>query len=123
MKNINWRAAIAWLLAAFFVLGGVMNIFVSPQAVADYERWGYPAWFHYVTGTLELTAAALLIRKKTRFLGAMLASLVMIAAATTVLSNGEISHALAPLIVLAVSIVVAWLNRSFIRRPNEGRPA
>lgn len=115
MRGLNWKSALAWLLAAFFVLGGVMNIFVSPETAADYQRWGYPDWFHYVTGALELTAAALLISSQTRFYGAILAALVMIGAATTVLSNGELSHSVAPLVVLAVAAFVAYLNRVSVR--------
>ena len=116
MTKFNWKQVLAWLLAAFFVVGGLMNIFASPDIVADYESWGYPGWFHYVTGALELTAAALLILPGTRLAGGILASFVMAAAAGTVLANGEFSHALAPLAVLSVAAVVSYLAWIEVKR-------
>jgi len=50
---------------------------------AEYRRWGYPDWFHFVTGALELATAALLVVTATRLLGAGLGGAVMLAAAGT----------------------------------------
>ncbi|RWR31128.1 DoxX family protein [Sinirhodobacter populi] len=109
MRDLPWKSLLAWLLAAFFVVGGIGNIFASETVLADYARWGYPGWFHHVTGVLELTAAALIAWRPTRLWGAGLAGLVMVGAAGTVLSHGEFSHAIAPLVVLALALVVAFL--------------
>lgn len=111
MRNLPWTSILAWLLVAFFIVGGIGNFFVSPEIAADYRRWGYPDWFHYLTGALELTAAALIAYRPTRFWGAGLASGVMVAAALTVLWHGELTHAIAPLIVLAVALTVGFLIR------------
>lgn len=105
MHRLSWKSVLPWLLAAFFVVGGLGNIFATEAIRADYARWGYPAWFHYVTGLLELTAAGLLMLGRRR-LGAGLAVAVMSGAAATVLLHGEITHAIAPLVVLCVSVVV-----------------
>jgi len=110
MRNLPWKSVLAWLLAAFFVVGGIGNIFASEAIQSDYARWGYPGWFHYITGFLELIAAALIAYRPTRLFGAGLASLVMLAAAFTVLSHGEFSHAVAPLVVLAVALAVGLLT-------------
>lgn len=107
MLNLTWKSVLAWLLAAFFIVGGLGNIFATEAIQADYARWGYPAWFHYVTGLLELVAAGLLVTS-TRRLGASLAAAVMIGAAGTVLLHGEWAHAIAPVVVLAVSVTV-WM--------------
>lgn len=103
----------AWILAVFFVVGGLANI-VGPQAILDdYERWGFPGWFHHVTGGLELLTALFLARNKTRWMGAALGALVMAAAATTLLLHGEYGHALLPLGLLAV---LALLGRAAFSR-------
>jgi peptidoglycan/LPS O-acetylase OafA/YrhL len=104
----------AWILAAFFVVGGMANI-VGPQAILDdYRRWGFPGWFHYVTGGMELLTALFLVRNGTRWIGAALGALVMAAAAATLLLHGEWGHALLPLGLLAV---LALLGRvAFSRR-------
>ncbi|KPH62102.1 DoxX family protein [Novosphingobium sp. ST904] len=109
MRKLNWKSLLAWALAAFFVVGGIGNIFVSAGIAEDYRRWGYPDWFHYVTGILELTTAALLAIGSTRLWGALLGSAVMLAAAGTVLLHGEYTHAIAPIIVLLATLAVGWI--------------
>lgn len=111
MRKLNWKAILALLLALFFAVGGIGNIFLSDELAADYRRWGYPDWFHYMTGVLELGVAALLVRRSTRVGGAVLACLIMAAAAGTVLLHGEYTHAAAPLLALAVAISVAMTAR------------
>jgi len=65
--EFSWKTLLAYLLATFFLVGAVGNIFASDDMAADYARWGYPAWFHYLTGLLELIASALLMSKSLRF--------------------------------------------------------
>jgi uncharacterized membrane protein YphA (DoxX/SURF4 family) len=111
MNRLPWRHIYASLLAAFFLLGGYLNIFASSAVLEDYQRWGYPGWFHYVTGLLEWTAAVLIAIPLTRLVGSFLAAAVMAAAAGTVLLHGEFAHAIPPLIVLAMVCLngrLAW---------------
>lgn len=119
MPELNWQSILRWLLAAFFVFGGFGNIFASGVILADYARWGYPDWFHYVTGLLELSVAALLIVWPRRLYGSILGSLVMLAAAGTVILHGEYSHAIAPLVVFGFCLLVGWLTA----RPRAGAQA
>lgn len=109
--RFSWKAMLARLLALFFVVGAVYNIFAVGTIMQDYARWGYPAWFRYVTGGLELTAALLLARSATRFLGALLAGLVMLGAVATLVVHGEYTHAIAPLAVLAAACGMAWSHK------------
>ncbi|HEY0122553.1 MAG TPA: DoxX family protein [Rhizobium sp.] len=110
MRKINWLSVLRWLLAAFFVFGGLGNIFASETILADYQRWGYPGWFHYVTGLLELWVAALLIVRPRHFYGAVLGGVVMLAAAGTVILRGEYSHAIAPLVVFSLCLLLGFLT-------------
>ena len=82
---------------AFFVVGSLSNIFAPPSIYEEYLRWGYPRWFHFVTGSLELTTAVLLVRAQTRLRGA------------TVTLHGEYGHGVAPLVAAALSILVGWI--------------
>jgi len=107
MRNLSWRQILAWALAAFFVLGSSINIF-SEQAGVEYQSWGYPDWFHFVTGGLELSTAILLALAATRTLGVALGCAVMIAATITVLIHGEYAHAGLPLLVLASTAAIGW---------------
>ena len=102
--------SLAWLLAAFFLFGAYGNIFISEENAAAYAAWGYPDWFRYITAVLELAAGLLLIRAASRPYGAGLGALVMAAASLTTLLNADYDHAVAPSIVLLVSLVVLALS-------------
>jgi hypothetical protein len=110
LSKIPWRQALAWGLAAFFVAGSLGNL-VAPRSIyEEYLKWGYPHWFHFVTGSLELATAVLLTRAPTRLWGAALGCTVMCAALATVAIHGEYGHAVAPLIVAGLSILVGWIT-------------
>lgn len=110
MRKINWPFFVRSALAAFFVFGGFGNIFASQTILADYARWGYPDGFHYLTGLLELSVAALLVVWPRRLYGSILGGVVMLAAAGTVILHGEHSHATAPLVVFGFCLLVGWLT-------------
>ena len=110
LSKISWRQVLAWALAAFFVAGSLGNIFAARSIIEEYARWGYPTWFHFVTGSLELTTAALLVWAPTRLWGAALGCTVMCAALGTVIIHGEYGHAAPPLVVAGLAIVVGWVT-------------
>lgn len=110
--------SLAWLLAAFFLFGAYGNTFISEENAAAYAAWGYPGWFHYITAILELAAGLLLIRAISRPYGAGLSALVMAAASLTTLLNADYDHAVAPSIVLLVSLVVLSLSLAVRRTAN-----
>jgi hypothetical protein len=105
MSKISWRQILPLALAAFFVVGSLSNIFAPASIYEEYLRWGYPNWFHFVTGSLELTTAVLLAQARTRLWGCT----VMLAALATVTLHGEYGHGVPPLIVATLSIVVGWI--------------
>jgi hypothetical protein len=109
MSRISWRQVSAWALAAFFVAGSLGNMLAPPSIYREYLQWGYPGWFHFVTGSLELTAAVLLARERTRLWGSALGCTVMLAALATVTVHGEFEHGVAPLVAATLSIVVGWI--------------
>jgi hypothetical protein len=109
MSKISWRQVSALALAAFFVAGSLSNIFAPPSIYEEYLQWEYPRWFHFVTGSLELTTAVLLARAHTRLWGSALGGAVMLAAFATVTLHGEYGHGAAPLVAAALSILVGWI--------------
>jgi hypothetical protein len=110
MSKISWGHVLPLALAAFFVVGSLSNIFAPVSIYEEYLKWGYPRWFHFVTGSLELTAAILLFRAPSRLLGSALGGTVMVAALATVIIHGEYGHAVAPLIFATLSCVVGWIS-------------
>ena len=110
MSRITWRQVLAWALAAFFVAGSLGNLFAPRSIYEEYLKWGYPHWFHFVTGSLELTAAVLLARAPSRLWGAVLGCTIMSAALGTVIMHGEYAHAALPLVVAGLAILVGWIT-------------
>jgi hypothetical protein len=108
MAYFTWNLMLAWALAAFFALGGAINILAPGSTVAEYRRWGYPDWFHFVTGALEFATALLLLSATTRLFGAGLGCAIMLAAAATVIAHAEYRRAAPPVVVLVLAAVVGW---------------
>src|ERR1700677_836887 len=108
MSHLVWNLILAWALAAFFTLGAVINVLAPASTAAEYRRWGYPDWFHFVTGALELATAVLLALTATRLLGAGLGGAVMLAATSTVIVHREYVRAAMPILILVLLAIVAW---------------
>lgn len=102
------RLVLVALVAMFLAFGGLANLLGPKVIIDEYIRWGYPRWFRFVTGALELATAALLAFLSTRRTGAVLGCLVMLAAVGTVILHREYAHAIPGLVVLALLALIAW---------------
>lgn len=92
-----------WSLAIFFLYGAWNNFQARGNVRQMYRNWGYPDGFHLVTASLEFIAAILLAIQSLRIFGAVLASIVMIAAIATLVRAGVRKPIVTPAIVLAFS--------------------
>jgi hypothetical protein len=110
MYKISWRQVLPLALAAFFVVGSLSNIIAPGSIYEEYLKWGYPRWFHFVTGSLELTTAVLLFREPTRLFGSALGCTVMFAALATCVIHGEYGHGVPPLVAATLSLLVGWIS-------------
>jgi hypothetical protein len=110
MSKISWHRILPLALAVFFAVGSLSNIIAPGSIYEEYLKWGYPRWFHFVTGSLELTAAILIFRAPSRLLGSALGCTVMFAALATVIVHGEYGHAVPPLVAVTLSFVVGWIS-------------
>ena len=108
MSAISWIQGLTGALSAFFALGFVINTFAVKKVGPEYERWGYPDWFHFVSGGLELLVALLLPAAVTRPFGIMLGSAIMLAAVATVIYHREYPRAAPPFIVFVLLAILGW---------------
>jgi hypothetical protein len=106
MSAVSWVQALTLALAAFFVVGFVINTFMVKLVGPEYRRWGYPEWFHLVSGGLELIVALLLPAMATRLFGVALGSAIMLAAIATVVWHREYHRAAPPLGVFVLLVIV-----------------
>ncbi len=106
MRGLPWIEILSWALAAFFLIGFFINTFAVKKVGPDYRRWGYPDWFHFVSGGLDLVVALLLPAELTRPYGVVLGCCIMLVAIATVVWHREYPRALSPLVVFVLLAIV-----------------
>ena len=110
------KAQIATALLVFiFLASGAAKLASLEYELAAFARWGYPLWFMYLTGVIEvLGGLALLWRRITALVAAGLGCFMIGAVATHAV------HAEWPMMGLASAIMVlgwwrGWVGREDIR--------
>jgi putative oxidoreductase len=99
------------LVALAFVAAGSGKLLGSPDMIALFGVVGIGQWFRYVTGSLEVLGALLLVVPGKTVFGAVLLACVMggaVVAHLTVLHTAPT----APLVLLALTAMMAWGRRS-----------
>src|SRR5258708_24467738 len=111
-KAINivlWKLQV--LVALAFVAAGSGKLLGSPDMIALFGVVGIGQWCRYLTGSLEVLGALLLVVPGKTAFGAVLLACVMggaVVAHLTVLNTAPI----APLVLLALTALIAWGRRS-----------
>jgi len=99
---------LSWLLGLFFFVGAIINSLAPGKIREDYHRWGYPAWFRFITALLELIAAILIVSYRYKLPGLALAVLVMGAAIITLIYHKEFKHAIPAGVVAFLCLVLIF---------------
>jgi len=103
-----------WVLqiaaAGMFLMVGFLKLSGNAQLVGLFQAIGLGQWFRYLTGTLEVSCATLLLIPRTSGLGALILVGVMVGAVITHLFivGGSPMPAI---ILLIVTGVIAWGRR------------
>ncbi len=95
-----------WLLVAAFFGAGLFNAVGARATREGFVRWGYPSWWHWVTGGLEILSAILIALPLRRAVGLGLGAIIIVVASLTVVRHREYVH-LAPLGVFLALIALA----------------
>jgi putative oxidoreductase len=105
---------VLWVLqiaaAGMFLMVGFLKLSGNPQLVGLFEAIGLGQWFRYLTGSLEVGGAILLLIPRWSGLGALMLFGVMIGAVITHLFIVGGSPSMAT-ILLIVTGLVAWGRR------------
>lgn len=102
---------VALLVALAFLLTGGTKLMGVEMHVENFARWGYPDWFMYLTGLIEVSGAILIVLPKTRFYGALLLVATMVGAILTHIQADEIAAMPVPIVLLLLAASVAWMNK------------
>ena len=105
---------VLWVLqiaaAGMFLMVGFLKLSGNPQLVGLFEAIGLGQWLRYLTGTLEVAGAFLLLIPRTSGLASLMLAGVMVCAVVTHLFIIGGSP-LGAIILLVVTGVVAWGRR------------
>jgi uncharacterized membrane protein YphA (DoxX/SURF4 family) len=77
------------VITLIFVASGGAKLLGLEFELDAFERWGYPVWFMYLTGVIEVAAGLAIWIKPLRFLASVGLNCVMMGAMTTHLVNSE----------------------------------
>ncbi len=98
------------LTALAFLAAGGSKLSSAPAMVDMFEKIGFGQWFRYVTGSLEMGGALLLLLPRTAAIGGWLLAAVMIGAiGTHLLIIG--GSPIPAVVLLMLAITIGW-NRS-----------
>jgi hypothetical protein len=100
-----------WLSVAALFGAGVFNLLGTPATREGFVRWGYPHWWGYVAGALEIASALMIALAFTRVWGLALGGLIIAVAIATIVRRREFGH-LVPLGVFSVLLVVTGVTAS-----------
>jgi uncharacterized membrane protein YphA (DoxX/SURF4 family) len=88
--------------------------------VASFHTFGYPLWFMYLIGCIELLSALLVLVPRVAVVGAGLLTCVMLGAIYSHLTHGEASEITMPVILLIASLALALARTT--RPAPEAQP-
>ncbi len=107
--NGIFARGIIWVLATMFILSGLTKFIGSAALLSTFANWGYPAWFAYLIGGVELTAGIMLLVPHLRVFGAFILTLEMFGAFFTHWVHGEVLMAFLPLAVMGFTAWTTYL--------------
>ena len=96
--------------AAMFLFVGSLKLSGVPAMVATFDAIGIGQWFRYVTGTIEVVSAILLLIPSLAFFGALLLVPTMVGAILTHLFVIGGNPA-AAIVLLAAVVGIAWTRK------------
>jgi uncharacterized membrane protein YphA (DoxX/SURF4 family) len=112
------KTALWVLLGGMFIMAGGAKLMGNPSQVEHFAQWGYPFWFLYLTGIIEVVGGICLFIPKAQFYGIVVLSITMVGAALTHLRAHEMNAVPVPLILLALLVTLAWTMRHPPKKNN-----
>ena len=104
------------LLALIFFLSGGAKLLGLEFELEAFGRWGYPLWFMYLTGVIEVAGAVALMIPRLSSVAALGLSGVMVGAVATHLMHSEWMMLVIASVILLIAVWRACAGRIDIRR-------
>ncbi len=104
------------LLTLIFLLSGGAKLLGLDFELEAFERWGYPLWFMYLTGAVEVLGAVVLLIPRLAAVAALGLSGVMVGAVATHLMHSEWMMLVIASVILLMAMWRAYAGRSDLRK-------
>ncbi|MGB0684444.1 MAG: DoxX family protein [Magnetovibrionaceae bacterium] len=101
-----------WLLALVFFASGLAKLLAFPFEVEAFERWGYPIWFMYAAGGIEVAGAVALFIERLRAAAALGLAAFMIGAVVTHFRFAEWGMMMLALVILLSALALGLRHRA-----------
>lgn len=115
MNNTNLSPTariIVWLLALVFLASGGAKLASLQFEIDAFMRWGYPLWFMYLTGAIEVAGGLALLIPRLAGLAAAGLALMMTGAIMTHVIHAELAMGIAATVLFSLLVGSAWVRRS-----------
>ena len=99
---------LTYLLALVFLLSGVTKLAGLEFEIRAFERWGYPLWFMYLSGAIEVAGAIGLLLPRLSALMAVGLALFMTGAVGTHLIHSEWQMSIVAACLMLAMTCLAW---------------
>ncbi len=110
MKKIPWADLALWIPTLFLVYvfanQGWSKFSDTSGWARAFATWHYPVWFRILIGVMEVSAAVLLLLRRTAPLGAALIATVMLGGMGTHIVRGHPEQVTSEVLPLVLSTVV-----------------
>ena len=109
MKIALWTVS-ALLAAMFIFASGGPKLLMPGMAKPMFVKYGYAAWFATFIGACEVLGGIGLLIPRLAALAAAGLSIIMVGAIYTHVTHQEITHAIAPLVLLVLLAGVGYMR-------------
>ena len=123
-KRANWQSititVLSVLVGLAFIAAGAMILMGTEEGTKNFQKFGYPMWFMYLTGVIEVASGVAMIFPVVRFWGAMLLICTMIGAIYSHSKmNDPFSELVAPIVLLLLCVPAAWSACPFCGKASD----
>lgn len=126
MKRERWADLALWVPTLFlvyvFARQGAAKFSDTSGWARAFRFWHFPVWFRILIGALEVSAAALLLTRRTAAIGAILIVMVMLGAMGTHIYWGRPGQVTSEVLPLLLALLVLWGRRRRLTA-RSARPA
>jgi putative oxidoreductase len=110
----RFKTIAAWVLsivlAVGFLAAGGSKLASQPFQVQLFQTLGFPGWFMYVTGILEIAGAIALLIPRYAVVGAGIIICVMVGALASLVTHAQMSLLPPTVLLLVLAAVLGYLR-------------